>query len=415
MMDNRASILAGLLWCLALLSVVVVGTLHAAHLDLRIGKNHGDRIQAHYLAVAGMETAKALLYHDAMERRNSGLNHTGDLYDAPGHFRDVPLGRGEFRVARQDGAGESGRILYGVADEESRVNVNTAPAEMLEKLEGIDLSVAAPILAYRDELNPFRTLSELLLISGVSPMVLFGETPVRGAGMSDEPPEEKGLSQVLTVHSEVTNVNASGQPRINVQNADESTLLTVSGITSEIAQAIVSHRGQNRFESLADLLDVRVQEEESSGDDEGQDDGENGQSSSRGNSGPTVIDEDLLMRIADDLTVDRAQEQSGLININTANMTVLSCLPGIERDTAHAIISHRESHGFFENAVELLQVPGLDREVLNAVLPHVTARSETYRIVSEGKIDSTGARRRIHVVVRVGTGTVDTLFYKEET
>ena len=34
----------GLLWCLALLAVVVIGVLHVAALDLRVAKNYGDVI-----------------------------------------------------------------------------------------------------------------------------------------------------------------------------------------------------------------------------------------------------------------------------------------------------------------------------------------------------------------------------------
>ena len=60
-MRAKASILVGLLWCLALLSVVVIGILHTARLDLLVVKHYGDRIQAHYLALAGIEKAKAPL------------------------------------------------------------------------------------------------------------------------------------------------------------------------------------------------------------------------------------------------------------------------------------------------------------------------------------------------------------------
>ena len=45
-MRNRASVLVGLLWCLALLSVLVIGVLHTARLDLQVAKNYGDVIQA---------------------------------------------------------------------------------------------------------------------------------------------------------------------------------------------------------------------------------------------------------------------------------------------------------------------------------------------------------------------------------
>ncbi|MEI9863347.1 MAG: hypothetical protein WDN00_02070 [Limisphaerales bacterium] len=69
-MRQQGSILVGLLWCLAILAVVVVGVLHTARMDLLVVKNYGDRIQAHYLAVAGIEKTKALLYRDAHDRRS---------------------------------------------------------------------------------------------------------------------------------------------------------------------------------------------------------------------------------------------------------------------------------------------------------------------------------------------------------
>ena len=148
-MRVKASILVGLLWCLALLSVVVIGILHTARIDLMVVKNYGDRIQAHYLALAGIEKAKALLYLDAMTRKRSGKNHTGELYDAPEYFRDVVLGRGQFRVFRQGRRDEGGKIIYGVSDEESRLNVNRASTEELAKLYGMTPDVAAAIIDWR--------------------------------------------------------------------------------------------------------------------------------------------------------------------------------------------------------------------------------------------------------------------------
>src|SRR5262249_45379977 len=120
---SQGSILVGVLWCLALLSVIVIGVLHTARMDLKVVKNYGDRIQAHYLALAGVEKAKALLLQDAMERRRTGKNHTGALYDAPEEFRDISLGRGEFRVFRHGSQDEGGGTIYGISDQESRLNV----------------------------------------------------------------------------------------------------------------------------------------------------------------------------------------------------------------------------------------------------------------------------------------------------
>ena len=50
--SRRGSILVGMLWCLALVFVIVMGVLHSSHLELQVVKNHGDRMQAHYLALA---------------------------------------------------------------------------------------------------------------------------------------------------------------------------------------------------------------------------------------------------------------------------------------------------------------------------------------------------------------------------
>ena len=49
---RRLETAARLETCLALLSVVVIGVLHTARMDLLVVKNYGDKIQAHYLALA---------------------------------------------------------------------------------------------------------------------------------------------------------------------------------------------------------------------------------------------------------------------------------------------------------------------------------------------------------------------------
>src|SRR2546430_6105761 len=199
-MRAKASVLVGLLWCLALLSVVVIGVLHTARLNLLVVKNYGDLIQAHYLALAGIEKAKALLYQDAIDRRRSRQNHSGELYDAPQQFRDVTLGRGQFRVFRFGQPDKGGGIIYGVTDEESRLNVNRASAEELAKLYGMTPDVAAAIIDWRDEDNavtpggaeadyyavleppclprngPLQTTRELLMVRGVSRELLLGES-----------------------------------------------------------------------------------------------------------------------------------------------------------------------------------------------------------------------------------------------
>ena len=120
------------------------------------------------------------------------------------------------------------------------------------------------------------------------------------------------------------------------------------------------------------------------------------------------------MEIADDVTVSSDDEQPGVININTASPEVLACLPGIGEELAQAIVSHRKSAGFFANIAWLLKVPGMSRDIFKQVAPKVCARSETFRILSEGRISSTGTRKILEVIVRVGPDSIDTLSYRED-
>ncbi len=450
------SVLVALLWCLVLLAVIVIGVLHTARLDLMVVKNYGDRIQAHYLAVAGVEKAKALLYQDARERSRSGQNHTGNLYDAPDMFRQVPLGRGEFSVVHRAGADDGGRLLFGVSDEEGRLNVNSTSADELVRLDGMTPDVAASIIDWRDEDNqvtpggaeadyylamrrpylprngPIQTIRELLMVRGVTPELLLGVDKHQNGLLQPELENpgtsfaelDMGWAGLMTVDSSVANLDAAGQERVDVQTADERTLTGVRGFTTEIARSIVAYRNRSRFNSIADLLDVTAAQQNQPGQVStriGQAQSATPQDQQAQNqptsnpSGQKVISPELLMDVADQLTTQSGTANlPGLVNINTANLEVLQCLPGMTRELAQAIISFRHSSGFYPNSAWLLKVPGLTQDIFKQVAPRVCVRSETFRILCEGRILSSGVRQRVQEIVHVGLYEVATLSYRED-
>jgi DNA uptake protein ComE-like DNA-binding protein len=460
MRPSRASILVGLLWCLALLSVVVIGVLHTARTDMLVVKNYGDRVQAHYLALAGIEKARALLMQDARQRSHSGVSHGTGLYNAQDQFRDVTLGRGQFRVIRRGRDDEGGGIIYGVSDEESRLNLNRAGGGELGKLQNMNGEILAAILDWRDEDNtvtpggaeadyymsqtppsmprngPFQTVRELLMVRGVSRDLLFGRDVHQNGFLQAATPDgreaestsgaDAGWANMLTVDSSVNNVNATGEDRINIQQADENTLATVRGITSDIARAIVAYRGQNQFQSLADLLSVTAAQNQNQGrGGRNQNPGGNQnpnqtagdvQAGNNGSdsSGPTVISQDLLADIADDLTVEPGNDLAGVVNINTASVEVLTCLPGMSKELAQRVITYRQGNGFFANIAGILKVGGMTTDIFKQLAPRIETRSETFRILSEGKVTSTGARQRIQAIVHVGLNSLVTVSYRED-
>jgi competence ComEA-like helix-hairpin-helix protein len=446
-MRNRGSILVGLLWCVVLLALIVVGVLHTATMDLKVTKNYGDKIQAHYLALAGIEKSRALLHQAVHNHAQLGRNRSADLFNSPDQFRDVRLGRGEFRVFRRGALAEGGGLIFGISDEESRLNANAATAEELTKLNGLSPDIASAILAWRGQGDanpnganadyyaslqppyqprnaPFQTMRELLMVRGVTPDLLFGNDSHQNGFLPAGDDEQDnsgpafadgGWAAVLTVHSADANVNVSGKDRVNIQTADENALTGVTGITSPMARAIVQYRNQNRFQSIADLLDVTPpQNQNGPGRNSGA--AATGQANQSANSGgPRVIDQSLLMEIADDLTASSDKEQSGLLNLNTASLDALICLPGIEREQAQAIVSYAQSQGGFANVAELLKVSSVDRQLFKQIAPLVTTRSETFRILSEGRVKSTGTRQRIEMIVRVTQSDVAVLAYREDS
>lgn len=460
-MRRMGSVLIGLLWCVALLSVLVISVLFTGRLDLQTAKNYGDNVQAYYLAIAGAEKAKAVIYHDAADRKRSAQNHSGMIYNDPNDFREVRLGRGEFRVVHQGLEEEGGTLQYGVTDEESRLNINEASMQQLTNLYQLTPEIAAAIVDWRDRdstpspggaeaeyyegLRPryvprndrIQTVRELLLVRGVTRQLLLGEDANQNGLLDTEeddgdglfPPDnhdgilDPGWSGAICFESRVRNDNAAGQSRVNVQSADEATLTGIPGITPEIAKAIVQSREQNKLESMVDLLEVSAMapvpgNPQPQPNNPGQDN-QSGTLNAQQNQprlqpvGPKLINEDLLMQIADDVTTSSDTAQRGLININTASSVVLRCLPGITEELARAIINYRSSAGYFPNIAHLLKVPGMDRGLFKQLSALITARSETFRIVSEGRVGAGGARRRIEVIVQLGTSAIDTISYRE--
>ncbi len=434
---RSGSILIGVLWCVALLAVIVVSTLHSARLGLVLARHHGDDVQAHYLALAGIEKAKALLAADQRQSRRAGRITAAELADSPAQFRDVALGRGRFSVLRRDASRPGAVWLYGVSDESARLNLNVAPTNELLRVPGLTADIAAAILDWRDGDNatgpggaevdhyaslvpphmvrngPFQTVRELLMVRGVTAELLLGRPLGRRAEEAPPAdPERPAWEDLFTVHSSAPDTDAAGEARVNVQTADETALTGVRGITPEIAKAIVAHRGRTRFETLADLLDVGAAPATGALQPNGVPVPQGG-----GNpGGPKIISETLLQDLADHLTVGEGDEArgTGLVNVNTAGLRVLSCLPGVETPLAQAIISQRESAGPFPHTLALLKVPGVDRDRLKLLLPRVTARSETYRIHAEGTVPGRGNRRHIETVVRISATGFTTLAYRED-
>ncbi len=519
---DRASALVVVLWAVAILAVVVISMAHASKLELRVVKNQGDAEQARWLALAGVEKAKALIYRQT-RGTGAGENYAErSLWDNAAEFREVQLGRGFFSVLRQGEYDENrSGIVFGIVDEERRLNVNHVGAESLARLERVDEAMAAAIVDWRDDdskvtpngaeqdyysslVDPYRirndsfqSIGELTMVRDLTPRDLWGED-MDGDGFLDavendgeaSPPFDdadgyldRGLAQYLAVDSGAPNINRRGEARVNIKVATAADLARVPGISDDLAQSIVAYRDKKNFGSIVDLLAVRrvrTQPAPPNGGNppnggESRDGGRSGRPRSGGVTAPSGVVEDsarlrdvsvstvvspgsdrggtrstgersgnrgnpgnpgspgrgnpgnsgdafegeplismaMLKEMADDITATEDLVIAGAVNINTASEEVIACIDGLNRELAVAIVSHRESIGGFSNVAELLDVPGVTTEILKGLAARVTTRGGTYRIVAEGVVPSTGARRRVEAVVRIGDFDVETLYWRE--
>ena len=63
---------------------------------------------------------------------------------------------------------------------------------------------------------------------------------------------------------------------------------------------------------------------------------------------------------------------AGKVNINTANTTQLSALPGIGEKLAARIVEYRQKAGGFKSVQELMNVKGIGERNLAKLEPHLT-------------------------------------------
>lgn len=69
--------------------------------------------------------------------------------------------------------------------------------------------------------------------------------------------------------------------------------------------------------------------------------------------------------------VQQQQQQSDLININTAGLAELQDIPGIGEKKAQAIVDYRNTHGAFTSVSDLTKVKGIGDKMLQKMKPHI--------------------------------------------
>ncbi|KAM9308797.1 endonuclease/exonuclease/phosphatase family domain-containing protein 1 [Gastrophryne carolinensis] len=139
---------------------------------------------------------------------------------------------------------------------QERLNINTATEEELMTLPGVTRQVAQNIVEYRDYIGGFKKVEDLALVSGVGAakleQVKFEICVSSKSGSAQHSPNSLRKDFDHGYHSQHLSV-----ARINVNTATASQLMSLRGLTEEMAQNIIHYRTQHGpLKSIEDLLKV---------------------------------------------------------------------------------------------------------------------------------------------------------------
>src|SRR5438445_2919019 len=180
---SEGSVLIQVLWTLAILVLLGLALGYTTALDQRLVSYQRDRLTALYLAKAGYLRALVELERGPIPQTDSYLDSWANNPDA---FRLTPLGPGSFTVSYAlPGQDPPAGVVYGIVDEDRKININTAPKAILARLPGMTEEVADALLEWRArhkslvviEDKPFKVLEELRLVDGMTPEVFQALEP----------------------------------------------------------------------------------------------------------------------------------------------------------------------------------------------------------------------------------------------
>ena len=236
----RGSVLILVVWAVLLLSILAVGLAARGVFALGMYDRLGEDLQTYWTAIGGVQAAFVAMTEDATPR-----------YD--GSSEEWMRMGGWLRTTNPEILVEVGK---GLQDEDGKVNLNTAPVDVLRNLalaaglkENEALEVADSIADWRDaddderehgaegmtyrglpdgydcKNGPFESMEELLFVKGVTPDLWLR------------------LAPQVTVY---------GSGRLNVNTASTETLLAL-GLSSKAVNSITAYRlGEDGQEGTLD-------------------------------------------------------------------------------------------------------------------------------------------------------------------
>ncbi len=372
-------VLPATLWVLAAMTALAL----SLALGARTQRNHAANLAAGLQADAAQQAA--LLY--VLEALRDSDGRLPDASAMPACA--LPVGPAAFWLLAPD-TGDNLQQRYGLADEGGKLDLNTAPAALLEKLPDMTPDVAAAIIDWRDsddettpggaesdyylrrpepynaKNGPFETVGELAMVAGVTDELLFGEDANRNGRLDDNendgdarPPNDNRDGQLNAGLAGWTTAQLRWPP----QQQGDGTIDPNAANRQELEDALAEHLEQAR---AADLAGAMVQARPFAS-----------LFHLHYACGLTLEEFAALEPVLVPQPAGGGQGPRFLLNLNAAPPAVLACLPELDETDAAALVEARAGAGADGSLAWALDV--LDEEkLLAATAVGVTGRSYQY-------------------------------------
>lgn len=412
--NSRGTILIVTMWIVLVLAGLVLILARAVRVEALCSANQFSALQAEAVEEGAIQYVRA--------RVDSLQGQVPAEADTP--CEAVPVGQGAFWIIRQN-SDDDRTYAYGIVDEASKVNLNTAALATLTKLPGITDELAASIVDWHDSDEdvtpngaesqyylllrdpyqcknaPLETVEELFLVKGAAQDIIFGEDTNRNGVLdpneddanATDPPDnrdgqlDRGLFPFVTVYSVERNTSSDGQRRVSVNDPQSQALSDLLRKDLSAGRAAIVLALVPRSRPFRNVLDFYFR---------------------------TGLTLDEFRGIADRLTAAPEAVRRGLVNVNTAPAQVLACLPGLGESEVAALLAKRSEPGADLTSIAWV-TQALRPEAATAIGGLITTRSYRFSADIVSVAGDGRAFRRCRVVVDAQSSPPKVLYRQDLT
>ena len=438
---RRGSVLVLVMWILFGLISITLYFAHSMSYELRSSDNREAGLEAEQ-AIEGSRRYLSLMI--------SNISTYGSM-PSPLNYQNaaVPIGDAHVWFIGRTNADNAPATTptWGLRDENSKINLNTANSNMLAQLPRMTPDLINSILAWKSTNTtsttggaesdtyqrlspaytcknaPFESIEELRLIYNMDTTILYGEDPNQNGILDPNendgellPPSDNqdgrldpGILEYVTIWSREPSMTTNGSARVTL--GANSTAADLQNLQTNMQTLFGT--------SLANQVLARV----STG----------GSRTAPPMLNPAITCPLIFYQYAQRAGMTQAQfvliepylrgtSLNGLININTASSIVISCLPGMDINTAAQVVAYRTSNQgntLNQNTVSWVPNAITDTSVVQRIAPYITGRSYQYTAdVAALGHDGRGYRRTkfiFDVSNMYPTGTVSVVYRQDLT